>query len=150
MSKHIHNFSKILLNYSIKGDSAYGLSPWLMKIIENENLNIDQQRFNRDLSKTRQIVERCIGILKMRFRCILGERKLRYLPQKAGNIIYSCATLHNFLIVNEFHMMRDIDDDMLRRVINLERNNNVIQLRQQANNRLGEQRRNNLINALRP
>lgn len=85
----------------------------------------------------------------MRFRCILGERKLRYLPRKAGSIIYSCATLHNFLIVNKFNMMRDIDEDMLRRVMNLQRNNNVIQHRQQVNNRLGEQRRNNLINALR-
>lgn len=141
MGKQIYYFSKILYcNYSIKGDSAYALSPWLMKIIENGNLNLLQQRYNRALSKTRQIIERCIGILKMRFRCILGERKLRYLPLKAGKIIYSCATLHNFLIVNKFHMMRDIDEDMLRRVINLHRNNNVFQHRQQANNRLGEQR----------
>lgn len=61
-----------------------------------------------------------------------------YLPQKAGNIIYSCATHHNFLTVNKFRMMRDIDDDMLRIVINLERNDNFIQYRQQAKNVLGE------------
>lgn len=34
----------------------------------------------------------------MCFRCLNGERKLRYKPLHASRIINACATLHNFLI----------------------------------------------------
>lgn len=78
----------------------------------------------------------------------MGERKLRYTPTKAGKITCACATLHNYLIANKFHMEHDIEDDMLRRVIDLERNENGVQIHRN-NNRLGEQRRNELVGVLR-
>ncbi|KAG5894217.1 hypothetical protein JTB14_002268 [Gonioctena quinquepunctata] len=43
----------------------------------------------------RNCVERCIGVLKGRFRCIMEERKLRYEPGKVGTIINACAILHD-------------------------------------------------------
>lgn len=128
------------------GDSAYPLSPWLMKKFDNNNLNDAQRNFNRQLMGVRQVVERCIGVLKTRFRCILGERVLRYNPTRVGFIIYSCATLHNFLIANRFDILHEIDQNVLRNLLNLQEHN-VIQ--QQGDNRqVALDRRNQLANFL--
>lgn len=118
-----------------------------MKIFEGNNLSEAQQNFNNCLCGVRQIIERCIGLLKVRFRSILGERKLRYNPTKVGRIIYSCATLHNFLISNQYNIMRDIDADMLANVINAQ-NVPQIAVLPQVNLRLGQNRRNEVVNVL--
>lgn len=68
------------------------------------NLTNEQIYFNNRLQKARNVVERCIGVLKMRFRCILAERKLRYYPTRASHIINACATIHNFLILNNYNI----------------------------------------------
>lgn len=118
-----------------------------MKIFEGGNLSEAQEDYNRKLCSVRQIIERCIGLLKVRFRCILGERKLRYNPTKVGSIIYSCATLYNFLIANHFNILRDIDDDVLQNIMNAQ---NAFQgvNPPQANLRLGHIRRNQVVNYL--
>lgn len=103
-----------------------------------------QKDFNSRLCSVRQIIERCIGLLKVRFRCILGERKLRYSPTKVGRIIYSCATLHNFLILNRFNILRDIDNDMLANVINAQ-NIPQVNILPQANLQSGQIRRNEVL-----
>lgn len=79
-----------------------------MVVFGGQNLDQDQIHFNIRLQKARNIVERTIGVLKMRFRCLNFERKLRYHPTKMGRIIYSCSTLHNFLLLNGFR--RDADN----------------------------------------
>lgn len=43
-------------------------------------------------------VERCIGLLKARFRCLLRHRVLEYAPEKAGRIVNACAILHNMCV----------------------------------------------------
>lgn len=55
------------------------------------------KHYNKMHAKTRSKVERCIGVLKNRFRCLLGERKLLYSHEKASKIIVSCVVLHNFM-----------------------------------------------------
>lgn len=126
------------------GDSAYRLLPWLLKIYDGNNLNEVQRNFNRRLIAVRQLIERCIGVLKMRFRCILGERKLRYNPTKVGQIIYSCATLHNYLIANRFNVLEGIDHQILE---NLMRPRNVNNFHLHQNERqVAETRRNQLAN----
>lgn len=84
-----------------------------MKVFDGHNLSDEKEYFNRELCAARQIIERCIGLLKVRFRCIMGERKLRYKPTKVGHIIHSCATLHNFLILHRYDIYRDIDNVQL-------------------------------------
>lgn len=74
-------------------------------------MNVFERRYNSRLRSIRSMVERVIGVLKTRFRCILGERPLRYRPTKVSKIIYACVTLHNFLIHNRFDIMRNINDD---------------------------------------
>lgn len=75
----------------------------------NENMDEPQRNFNLIIRETRQIVERVIGVLKGRFRCISSERPLRYKPIKVGRIIYTCAVLHNFLLTRNYDVMRNID-----------------------------------------
>lgn len=57
-----------------------------------------EERFNERHSTRRSTVERCIGVLKKRFRCLLRYRTLEYTPDKAGQIINACAVLHNMCI----------------------------------------------------
>lgn len=80
-------------------DNGYPLQPWLTKPYESPNTPA-QKLYNKIHKQLRSLVERAIGLLKARFRCLLGERKLRYNPLMSGYIIYACATLHNYLIDN--------------------------------------------------
>lgn len=73
------------------------------------NLTNEQSNFNHRHQKIRNIIERCIGTLKMRFRCLLKERELRYHPTRASIITNACATIHNFLIVNNYNIEAGVD-----------------------------------------
>ncbi|KAG5870693.1 hypothetical protein JTB14_003891 [Gonioctena quinquepunctata] len=57
--------------------------------------------------RTRNVVERCIGVLKAYFRCLRKDRVLHYKPDTAAKIIYACAILHNILRERNI-----IDDDL--------------------------------------
>lgn len=46
-------------------------------------------------AQTRNIIERTIGVLKARFRCLLVHRVLHYQPHVAGCIANACVILHN-------------------------------------------------------
>lgn len=90
----------------------------MMTIVKDRrNLTNAEIIFNQRICEIRSLIERTIGVLKMRFRCILGERKLRYSPTKASQIFYSCVTLHNFLIFNGFDIFHDIPADQLNDMI---------------------------------
>jgi len=54
-----------------------------------------QANYNKCHKKTRCTVERCIGVLKQRWRCLLKDRTLHYRPAKSSKIIITCAILHN-------------------------------------------------------
>ncbi|XP_011706541.1 PREDICTED: putative nuclease HARBI1 [Wasmannia auropunctata] len=80
------------------GDSGYLLEPWLLTPFSEVQPGTQEENFNRRHSSTRSIVERCIGVMKKRFRCLLRYRILEYMPEKAGLIINACAALHNMCI----------------------------------------------------
>lgn len=54
-----------------------------------------EERFNNAFKSGRSIIERCNGVLKNRFRCLLKDRVLHYHPVKASKIVKACAVLHN-------------------------------------------------------
>nr|CAI5844547.1 unnamed protein product [Callosobruchus analis] len=72
-----------------------------MTPIRNTLEGTPERKYDDALTLARNCVERCIGVLKTRFRCLLGERILRYSPHKAGMIISSCCVLHNVCIRGE-------------------------------------------------
>lgn len=67
----------------------------LTPIIPDAQPNTPEAIYNERHCRTRNVAERGFGVLKNRFRCLKKDRALHYSHAKAGQIIYSCAILHN-------------------------------------------------------
>ncbi|KAJ8913404.1 hypothetical protein NQ315_008797 [Exocentrus adspersus] len=123
-------------NSWLLGDSGYPQQPWLMVPIQNALPNSPEDRYNHRHTATRNCIERCIGVLKSRFRCLL-EHKLHYSPENVGTIMNTCATLHN--ICTEARLLLDNED-----IIYNDENNFAINVPQGQDNQ-GFIARRNLI-----
>lgn len=77
------------------GDSGYPALPWLMTPILRPSSTMEE-RYNSSHKHTRNIIERCNGILKSRFRCL--TRDITFKPSKASKVIGACACLHNYAV----------------------------------------------------
>ncbi|KAG0417122.1 hypothetical protein HPB47_005867 [Ixodes persulcatus] len=55
-------------------------------------------RSNAAHASMRSVVERCIGLLKSRFRCVQKHRVLYHHPRIGGTIVAACAVLHNICL----------------------------------------------------
>ena len=53
------------------GDSGYPLRPWLLTPVANAQENSAEERYNNRQMSCRALIERCNGLLKLRFRCLL-------------------------------------------------------------------------------
>lgn len=94
------SYIKNVIQIFVSGDSGYYLRTWLMTPIPNAVPGSPEERYNISFKTCRSLIERCNGVLKMRFRCLLKHRVLHYHPQKAGKIINACTVLHNICINN--------------------------------------------------
>ena len=83
-------FSGILL-----GDSGYACTPYLFTPLLN-TATPQEERYNSAHIRTRNAVERCFGLWKQRFRCLL--RGLYCNIETAKKTIVACAVLHNIAI----------------------------------------------------
>lgn len=93
------------------GDSGYPLQPFLVVPFHNPLEGSPQQRFNYAHIRARNCVERCIGVLKMRFRCLMRERSLRYTPNFVSSLLKACAILHNSCVKERVPLLNeDIHD----------------------------------------
>lgn len=90
-----NNFENGERNTWLLGDSGYPQQPWLMTPVQGALPNSPEERYNNAHVLGRNPIERVNGVLKTRFRCSLGERVLRYSPQKTGAITNCCCILHN-------------------------------------------------------
>ncbi|XP_046384859.1 putative nuclease HARBI1 [Ischnura elegans] len=75
-----------------------------------------EARFTRLHVKARSALERCFGLLKGRFICLLQARKMEYDPSKVCQFVNACSVLHNMCMLggvpygdDEFHMEDEID-----------------------------------------
>lgn len=78
------------------GDSAYPLSPWLLKPFHEGTNDPEEINFNKELSRARVSVECAFGILKGRWRIL--QKRLDSDIAFTNQIIIACCVLHNFCI----------------------------------------------------
>lgn len=101
-------------NTHIIADSAYTLQKHIMvPYKDNGHLTNEERRYNHVLSSTRMIIERAIGLLKGRWRCLLDKLPMRRMDLIPLYII-SCCVLHNICLLqdDDFEYPVVIDDDI--------------------------------------
>ncbi|XP_071177496.1 putative nuclease HARBI1 [Mytilus edulis] len=96
-------------NTHLLGDSAYGLTTWLMTPFKDYgNLNSNQKRYNFVHSSTRMMIEHAFGALKGRFR------RLKYIDMldlnKAVKVSLSCCVLHELCVLQNDDMNEYIEE----------------------------------------
>lgn len=64
--------------------------------------------------QTRNTIERTIGLLKARFRCLLVHRVLHYKPKMAASIVIACVILHNICNRANMPVPELSNEDVLR------------------------------------
>jgi hypothetical protein len=78
------------------GDSGYALRKYMMTPIIDAAEGSPEHHYTNMHVRTRNIVERTIGLFKSRFRCVSGQRGvLHYTPEVAASIVNACAVRHN-------------------------------------------------------
>ncbi|XP_070387742.1 putative nuclease HARBI1 [Dermacentor albipictus] len=88
-------------------DYDYPLEPWLLTpVLGHTAGSTPEDHYNKEHTAMRNVVERCIGILKSRLRSLQRYRTLLYNPDRAATIIAACAALHNIALA-----AREPDDD---------------------------------------
>ena len=99
---YILNNSQLCANWTenppngwLLGDAGYPLKRWLMTPVTQITSQKDAT-YQARRTKCRATIERCNGLLKSRFRCLLNV--LEYAPEKCCRIIRACIVLHNFAI----------------------------------------------------
>ncbi|XP_052741355.1 putative nuclease HARBI1 [Bicyclus anynana] len=83
-------------------DSGYPLRKYMMTPIVNALPDTPEKHYTDLQIRTRNVIERTIGLLKARFRCLLVHRVLHYQPRVAASIVNTCVILHN--ICNKANM----------------------------------------------
>ncbi|XP_070385515.1 putative nuclease HARBI1 [Dermacentor albipictus] len=80
-------------------DPGYPLEPWLLTLVPGHPASSTPEGFyNKEHTAMRNVVDTCIGVLKIRFRCLQCYRTLLYNPDRAATIIAACAALHNIAL----------------------------------------------------
>lgn len=83
--------------FLFSGDSGYAQQPWLFVPLPEPQTRAEKN-YNKAHRSIRNMVERCIGVLKSRFRCLCRQRILMYSTARAGDIIVACVVLHNIMV----------------------------------------------------
>ncbi|KAJ8915253.1 hypothetical protein NQ315_014760 [Exocentrus adspersus] len=84
-------------DFLLLGDSAYPLRPYLMTPILHALPGTPESQYTDTHCRARNCVERCIGALKGRFRCLREDRVLHHAPAFAAKILYACGILQNII-----------------------------------------------------
>lgn len=103
MERHPRAIQGIIL-----GDSGYPIREWLITPFMNPQEQAEEN-FNTAHVLTRNIIERCFGILKKRFYSM--QIGLRLYPDTACRAIYACFVLHNIAMALKVPLMDGLDHE---------------------------------------
>ncbi|CAH1993083.1 unnamed protein product [Acanthoscelides obtectus] len=92
--RHLRELASHGERFWLLGDSGYPLRPWLLTPIINAEPGTAEEHYTNMHCLTRNTVERCIGVLKARWRCLLVHRVLHYDHHMVAKMINACAVLH--------------------------------------------------------
>ena len=79
----------------IAADSAFALSPRLMKPYPEKNSTRGQRLFNDRLPRARRVIKNAFGILASRFG--IYQRAMQVRPERVSTMVLATLALHNFL-----------------------------------------------------
>ena len=79
-----------------------------------------EKKFNKSLKRCRSVVERTIGVLKSRWRCLDSSNTggLQFTPEVSCQVIGACIILHNYCIRRRLpynilpHILTDRDESV--------------------------------------
>ncbi|GFR75183.1 nuclease HARBI1 [Elysia marginata] len=104
MERHPRAIQGIIL-----GDSGYPIREWLITPFHAPQ-NAEEENFNNAHIATRNIIERCFGVLKRRFYSLNIGFRLE--PDTSCKAIYACLVLHNIAIAMKVPLLEDVDQGM--------------------------------------
>jgi hypothetical protein len=109
----------------IIGDAAYPCLEWIIPPFKNNGrLTPQQVHFNKQLSSTRNVIERAFALLKGRFRRL--KMLEMYDIHDTNRTILACCVLHNICLQHEEDVEEYIQENLHEEVPNvpyIERNN---------------------------
>ena len=93
------------------GDRSYGIQPYLMTPFCPVDVSTaGQAKYQKAHTKTRNTIERALGLWKTRFRCLdVSGGSLQFKPSNCCTIITATAVLHNMCIVDNTAMPVNAD-----------------------------------------
>lgn len=99
------------------GDGAFPLRKHMMKHFGFRSSHAQEQYYNKQLSRSRNVVENAFGVLVARFRVLLHTLNLDV--ELAKVITVSCCILHNFLLEYQpsYLKPRDVDKHLVDQVV---------------------------------
>ncbi|XP_013134227.1 PREDICTED: putative nuclease HARBI1 [Papilio polytes] len=98
LRNHMESLQRSGESVWLLGDSGYPQRSYLMTPILNAEPGSRGDKYTKVHIKARNCIERAFGVLKSRFRCLLGQRVLYYHPDYAAEIVIACVVLHNMLL----------------------------------------------------
>ncbi|CAG9094750.1 unnamed protein product [Plutella xylostella] len=112
VKEHLINLQRTGERVALLGDSGYAQREYMMTPIVDAPAGSPEEYYTQKHCTARNTVERAIGVIKARWRCLLGHRVLHYHPDKAASIIHACVVLHN--MCNQAHLDLDQAHDELQ------------------------------------
>ena len=93
------------------GDRGYGIQPYLMTPFRPDDVSTaGQAKYQKAHTKTRNTIERALGLWKTRFRCVdVSGGSLQFKPSNCCTIITATAVLHNMFVVDNTAMPVNAD-----------------------------------------
>lgn len=97
-------------NAYILGDCGFPSEKCMLTPVHGAIAGSSEDKYNIAHRRTRSIIERAFGMLKMRWRCLWRFRTLHYNPKTSAEIVYACMVLHNLCIRRNLQLDTEMEE----------------------------------------